>query len=827
MSTLTKFLAWIIREHIVEKERAARQAGYQEATKKIGKQLKDRQNDIVSLTERLAQIEKDRTWIIRDDRTVPDIHADMSIYGPKRLPVTLNLQQQMRDAVAQLVWQGKLSMPTEEQWAMILNDYPATCVVAGAGSGKSTTLVLRVVFLACYLGIPLSKITVVSFTRKSCKELREKIVEKLSLAPWNGRLKESDSQSLEDISRTLVSTFHAALNRMAKKVFPNVQWFDVIGEKHHDEEEIDNPVGMVKLDELQIELLKEAYIHCYQGNSDFQKHIDEMMRIEADKSSYGASGKDGDVETAKKASLSPASNRDLALVKLVNERFTVIARKLKLNWPVEGLDLTPVCLTAMNTPHVFYANGTISKTGRPIFLSLNGMLNRESLFLTGEKIGDGEDAFPVLASGKVRRMIIKTYYGGNALDIRSTKDITRLNIDVLRGSATSSAPRFLLQLDGETSGTDILEALYDQGSFIENLGIEVQYLLGKCELKSGSLEYRFASALALFWKTFEEILREKNILTFNRAFITLAQAGHDKFRSISPAVFEPFTHLLIDEFQDISPQIVDWLKNIQSYISSRNGDPTIEAIGDDWQSIYGWRGSAPQVFINFHDHFPVHTSLGRQNQLMMMTNFRSVGPIVSDAERILAPIEIKIDKKANCFQQVGPGDHGVILKIADSSDIEGESIIVDEIIKQMRFARNMQNADKNHVLVLSRTNQVKNKIKASVENRIGEHFGIDSPIQFMTYHQAKGLQGEVAVLCEDCVSGDPHTLRNAIYKSSGLFPNNYTYDLAMVDEAYRLGYVGVTRGIRRVLWLVKEAKGASRFFVEAIHIPKEVDKLSV
>jgi superfamily I DNA/RNA helicase len=491
----------------------------------------------------------------------------------------------------------------------------------------------------------------------------------------------------------------------------------------------------------------------------------------------------------------------------------VIAKKLKLNWPPEGVDLTPVCLVDMGIPNVFYANGTISKSGRPIFLSLNGMLNRESLFFTGEKIGDGADEFSVFAAGKVRRMIIKSYYGGNALDIRSTKDIARLDIDVLRGSVSSSAPRFQLQLDGETSATDILQALYDQGSFIENLGVEVPFLLGKCEFKSGSLEYRFASALALFWKTFEETLSQKEILTFNRAFITLAQAGYDKLSNISPVVLEPFTHLLIDEFQDISPQIVAWLKNIQSYISAHNGNPTIEAIGDDWQSIYGWRGSAPQIFINFHIHFPVHASLGRQNQIMMMTNFRSVGPIVSDAERILAPIEIKIEKKGNCFQQAGPGDHGVILKIADSSEMDGENIIVEEIIKQIKFTDNMQNADKNHVLVLSRTNQLKNKIKASVENRIGEPFSTDGAIQFMTYHQAKGLQGEVAVLCEDCVSGDSHTFRNAIYKASSLFPKTYTYDQAMDDEAYRLGYVGGTRGIRRVLWLVKEAKGASRFFV--------------
>lgn len=127
-------------------------------------------------------------------------------------------------------------------------------------------------------------------------------------------------------------------------------------------------------------------------------------------------------------------------------------------------------------------------------------------------------------------------------------------------------------------------------------------------------------------------------MTFNRAFILISNSDDDKFRKISPSVLEPFTHLLIDEFQDISPQIVEWLKRIQSYISARNGNPTIEAIGDDWQSIYGWRGSAPQIFMNFQDHFPAHPSLNGNHRLMMMTNFRSVDSIVSDAEKLLIPL---------------------------------------------------------------------------------------------------------------------------------------------------------------------------------------------
>jgi Superfamily I DNA and RNA helicases len=510
MKILTRYIAWVIRKHIEDKEQTARQAGYQEASAKIGKQLAESRNVITSLQEQLAKLENDRTWTIRDNRAVPHITADTSIYGPRRLPVTVELQQRMRHDVADLVRQDKLSMPTDEQWAMILNDLPATCVVAGAGSGKSTTLVLRVIFLTCYLGIPFSKITVVSFTRKSCKELRDKLTEKLTFVPWNGCLNESERQSLDDLSQEVVRTFHSSLNRMAKKLFPQVQWFDIIDKNASEEDEIDNPVGMVKLSDAQVELLKDAYITCYQQNQDFQKHIHEMMRIEADKSAYGSSGKDDDVERAKQNSLIRAKNRDYDLVNLVNHRFAEVAKKLQIAWPPEGVDITPVRLENMEIPYDFYANGIILKTKRPILLSLNGMLNKKFPLATGnEMIGDGDDAFSILAAMSVRRKIMKTYYSGNAMDIRDTDDIRRLGIEILR--ETSSAPRFQLQLDGEKSPTDVLQAFYDQGSFIENLGIEVPYLVGKSEFKSGSLEYHFSSALALFWKEFEQQLQKKKL----------------------------------------------------------------------------------------------------------------------------------------------------------------------------------------------------------------------------------------------------------------------------------------------------------------------------
>lgn len=69
--------------------------------------------------------------------------------------------------------------PNPEQWEMIKMRENNVCVCAGAGSGKTLSLIWRIVFLHAYLKVPLSNITVLSFTRKSVEEFREKLLEML------------------------------------------------------------------------------------------------------------------------------------------------------------------------------------------------------------------------------------------------------------------------------------------------------------------------------------------------------------------------------------------------------------------------------------------------------------------------------------------------------------------------------------------------------------------------------------------------------------------------------------------------------------------------
>ena len=101
-----------------------------------------------------------QVWQIDDHRASTNPKPiDQSIYGPSKFQITDAMQNAMRQAVQDAVRKKIVEEPTPDQWKMIFSDKPATCVIAGAGSGKSTTLILRIVFMRAYLKVPLNRST--------------------------------------------------------------------------------------------------------------------------------------------------------------------------------------------------------------------------------------------------------------------------------------------------------------------------------------------------------------------------------------------------------------------------------------------------------------------------------------------------------------------------------------------------------------------------------------------------------------------------------------------------------------------------------------------
>ncbi|MFZ5489305.1 MAG: UvrD-helicase domain-containing protein [Pseudomonadota bacterium] len=657
------------------------------------------------------------------------------IYGPDRLPVRQQIARQMREDVALAVRLCAVSAPTPAQWEMILADHPATCVIAGAGSGKSTTLVLRVVLMVCYLRISPQEVTVVSFTRASCKELREKLCKALSVPIWNERLRPEDARAVEGVSAAMVKTFHAALARLARQAFRGVEWFDMIGSAQGGEDHAGPAFNSgSRLSERQQQLVLEAYRDLHAQDATFRGHVAALVKIE--------SRRDLLCETAEKkyarSVLGLASARDLDVVKRINADWTSLGL-----WPVDGVDPEPVRMLDAEG-QAFHANGRVMATGMPVYLSLDGRIDGDPLPCLSGALGSEQKPVPMSLAVQVRRAIVARFNAVDALDIRTRKSLDRLKNRVEQAAQTDpagqAAPRLDVLLKGEHSESDLIEAFCAQGGFVESLGLEVARTLSDIAptFKPHTAEFHFASALARFWPRFEQHLSQQAVpvMTFNRAFLQLSEdAG---VCALTEEALRPFTHLLVDEFQDISPLIVRWVRALQRRQATLGKPPTLMAIGDDWQSIYAWRGSAPELFIDFGRHFPAHAALQGTGECRMMDNFRCVQPVIDDAQKLLAKVSVKTDKQAVPQRPTEAGDHGVRLLPGLNPDKKAREIAA-LIRQQLDDVNTLPRSDKNKVLVLARTNQALDKIKRAL--------GGDAPgVAFHTFCTGSGCLDTVLQL---------------------------------------------------------------------------------
>ncbi|MCU1716190.1 DEAD/DEAH box helicase [Pseudomonas sp. 5P_3.1_Bac2] len=561
------------------------------------------------------------------------------IYGPAMLPVAAAQITAMRAQVEQAVVAGSLQAPSPEQWAMILSSHPLTRIFAGAGSGKSTTLVLRVLFMLTQLGIKPEQMTVISFTNTSCAELREQLLKTAKSLGYP--LEQSQA-------RIMVRTFHSAMAVQAKALLGSPSWFEQLHEQ--DAAELDNPLAAGRLRPPQQRLLKQAYQQCYSSQPRFAELVHSL-----------------------------------------------------LNEPAKA-------------------------------------------------------------------------------------------------SATAKAPLTPFALAGEFSALPLPEAFYAQAGFIESLGLDIAKIeLSK--LSCSAAERDFVEALQYFMASFNSALAEQGLLSFNNAFAQLTQRLKQP-EPLAGELLQPFSHLLIDEFQDISPQIVKWLQAVQGARSAQGEAVSLMAIGDDWQSIYGWRGSSPQLFIDFDRHFPCKAGKGaakRSAVLNLTHNYRSIAPIISDAELLLVPVACKQDKASQAQRSTQKGEHGVKLVRGFDSKTDLPKLI-EQIAQQCAFAAAQAKPERTAVLLLSRRNEPLKAISSQLDKKL--------PVKTATIHRAKGLQAQVAMIVDDCLAPLSHPLRNALYAYTGLFASSY--DQAMQDEALRLGYVAITRGVSRVLWFCNKAQGATK-----------------
>lgn len=278
--------------------------------------------------------------------------------------------------------------------------------------------------------------------------------------------------------------------------------------------------------------------------------------------------------------------------------------------------------------------------------------------------------------------------------------------------------------------------------------------------------------LAPLLKAWKAALKAENAVDFS-GLIHQAINLLDKGRFISP-----WKHILVDEFQDISPQRAALLAALRR----QNPHTTLFAVGDDWQAIYRFSGAQLSLTTAFHDYF------GEGELCALDTTYR---------------FNTRIGEVANDFIQQNPHQLAKPLNSLSSGDKNAVTLLAQEHLDALLDKLSGYATPEDRILLLSRYHHGK---PASLDKAATRWPKLQ--LDFMTIHASKGQQAEYVIVLglQEGGEGFPAPARESVIEQA-LLPAEEAFPDA---EERRLLYVAMTRARKRV-WLLFDKENPSRF----------------
>ena len=252
------------------------------------------------------------------------------------------------------------------------------------------------------------------------------------------------------------------------------------------------------------------------------------------------------------------------------------------------------------------------------------------------------------------------------------------------------------------------------------------------------------------------------------------------------------SHVLVDEFQDISCGRMELLKAL------RKPDMAYFLVGDDWQSIYRFTGSRVSLVRNVSQHLG-HTRMEtltrtfRFGKRILEPSSHFIQQNPEQTRRTLQPNPDAKDKGITLVasRRAGDGLRAVIKDLAESEDYE----------------------EKDTVMVLGRYRESRRALRTQGPRA-------QDKVIYRTVHSAKGQEADYVVILDlrDARHGFPCRVEDDPLLKLVLPPEeDGEYQLA---EERRLFYVGLTRA-RKGVYLVADERRPSPFVRELLDIPEQ------
>lgn len=178
------------------------------------------------------------------------------------------------------------------------------------------------------------------------------------------------------------------------------------------------------------------------------------------------------------------------------------------------------------------------------------------------------------------------------------------------------------------------------------------------------LNYGEDKRLIDIYAVYEEVCQRQGLVDFAELLLRSLELLRNK-ELLREHYQRRFRYLLVDEFQDTNSLQYAWLKLL------RGENSHLMAVGDDDQSIYGWRGAKIENIHNFQQDFP-DTRLFKLEQ-----NYRSTSTILTAANALISHNPTRLGK--NLWTE---GAEGEPIKVYQAFNEQDEARFIVEIISQ-------------------------------------------------------------------------------------------------------------------------------------------------
>ncbi|SUC35045.1 Helicase IV [Providencia rustigianii] len=312
-----------------------------------------------------------------------------------------------------------------------------------------------------------------------------------------------------------------------------------------------------------------------------------------------------------------------------------------------------------------------------------------------------------------------------------------------------------------------------QKEMIENTAEDIRELFQK--------RIRLMAPLLKAWKS---ALKDEGAIDFS-GLIHQAVNLIEKGRFISP-----WKHILVDEFQDISPLRAKLLQALRQ----QNKRTALFAVGDDWQAIYRFSGAELNLTTSFQNNF------GEGEICALDTTYRFNERIGDIANHFVLQNPSQLDKPLNSLTK---GNKKSVV------------LLYEEALERLLDKMSGYVLEDENILILARYHYLKPEVLNKAATRWPK-----LNIQFMTMHASKGQQADYVIICglNSGKDGFPAPARESIIEEALLpKPENFAH-----AEERRLLYVALTRA-KQQAWLLYNPENPSEFVDELLQmgVPKQ------